>query len=693
MRSNGCYRLAYQDPPPLRIVSGVGMQKIRATFLLFVCVTASGCTAHQVGWSAREVLGLFTVLLAMTGCLLIFADRATVEITAPSKGFGPVFCLTGVFFCILGSRLHLIDAFGSDVPFWDQWDIAGKLYPALTQGTLDPWRLFAPHGEHRILFARLFSLTFIKLNGQWDPIVEMGVHAFIYSLIMTGLCLVLWRLSGRVYLPVFCIMIATIGVLQFSWESALWGSNSFYFLLGFSLLSILLLVCSEPLSFRWFLGLMAALFAQFTAATGFLAPAAVASMLLILCMSGSLGFKKSSPALFILVVFVILGLLLRGPFVEQASHPAFFENLDFIRFLTGIAKAAAWPFRIWPFALLVWSPFFILIWKLLRTRPACTPFLQFLLALGIWALLQAAAIGFARGASASRYRDIHAVGFLVNIIMLFFLIAGSSRWSNEPSWYRRTVWLGAIVLVACIAMSITHFKIAALILERYRLSRIQEVNTARYILTGDPSILLDKPDMHIPYPSADGLIHALSSPSLRDVLPASIRKPLVLDPIESAGFAPSAIPPSLNGLPHRIVTGSWGTDKGSSQAVYLSRPVSTRFGWLVFDVAGGGPGTSLEIIPSKGAAISVSLGRQSDSWRQVMVRAPGGPFRLRASDAGRDGWIAFSWPRELASGGYYARQLCSRNLLVIALGLMSLIAGLTICLREGEPPQPAGLPI
>jgi hypothetical protein len=488
-------------------------------------------------------------------------------------------------------------------------------------------------------------------------------------------------------------MIATIGVLQYSWESALWGSNSFYFLMGFSILSILLLVCSKPLSFRWFLGLPAALFGQFSVATGFLAPAAVVSMLLILCLSGSLDFKKSSPALFILVVFVIVGSLLRGPFVELASNQASLENWDFLAFLTGTAKVAAWPFRIWPLAPLVWSPFFILIWKLLRTRRACTPFMQFLLALGIWALLQAAAIGFARGASASRYRDIHAIGFLVNIIILYFLVAGSSRLSNGLAQYRRTVWLGTIVLIACIAMSVTHFKIASLILERYRLSRIQEVNTARYVLTGDPSCLLDKPYMQIPYPQADDLFYVLGYQSLRDVLPASIRVPLQVEPAECTAFAASAIPPSLEALPHRIVVGSWGTDKGSSHAVYLSRPVSSGFGRLVFDVAGGGPGTSLEILPSEGAVISVPLGRQSDGWRQVVVRAPKGSFTLRALDDSDHGWIAFSRPRELASGGFYARQLCSGNLLVIAFGLIILLAGLKIHLREAKPPRPSELRI
>ncbi|SPF51409.1 conserved membrane hypothetical protein [Syntrophobacter sp. SbD1] len=659
------------------------MTKTDTAVLLFVCIMISGCSMQRTGWSGEEVMWLFAALLALMVCLLYSADRTTLEIAGPSSGLGPAFCLLGIFLCILGSKLHLIGAFGSGVPFWDQWDIAGRLYPAAAQGTLAPSRLFEPYGEHRILFSRLLALTLIEMNGQWDPVVEMVVNAFIYSLIMTGLCLVLWRLSGRAYLPVFCIMIGTIGVLQFSWECVLWGGST-YFLLGFSILSILLLVCSKPLSFSWHLGIVAALLGQFTTATGFIAPAAVALTLIACCLSGSLEFKKSYPALIALVVLAFLVSLLRGPFVDLATHHASFENFDLVGFIAHTTKIAAWPFRAWPFALLVWSPFFILLWKLIRTRPTCTPFMQFLLALGIWSLLQAAAMGFARGASASRYRDIHAIGLMVNIIILFSLAARSKRLSNNASLYRRAVWLGTAVLVACIAMSVTHFKIAALILQRYNLSRLQEVYTAEYILTGDPSYLEDKPCMHIPHPSAEDLIAVLGDPNLRKILPASIRTPLPVEPAESAGFARSAIPPSLAPLPHRIVVGSWRADERSSRAVYVSRAVSSGFGRLVFDVAGGGPGASLEIEPEKGAAIPVPLARQSDGWRQVVVRAPRGTFTLRATDSSDHGWIAFSWPRELANGGYYVRQICSGNLLLTAFGLMSLIAGLAICLREGE---------
>ena len=235
------------------------MQKSRAIILLIACTVTSGCSLHLFKWSMQEVAWFSCLLLVMTGCVLVSANRITLQRAgAPSAGVGPVFCLAGLFFLVWGSKLNLINAFGSDVPFWDQWGIEGILYPAASEGALDPSFLFHPHNVHRPLFLRLFNTMLLGLNGQWDPIVAMVVSSLVYSLILTGLCLVLWRLAGRKNLPLFCVMVSIIGVLHFSWENTLGGIHScWYFLLGFSLLSIILLLCSKPFTIPWLLGLAA----------------------------------------------------------------------------------------------------------------------------------------------------------------------------------------------------------------------------------------------------------------------------------------------------------------------------------------------------------------------------------------------------------------------------------------------------
>jgi hypothetical protein len=660
-------------------VEGRRMQKRKVLVVLFIaCTVASGCSMHLVKWSTREVAWFSCLLLALMGCMLFAANRITLERAgAPSAGIGPVLCLAGLFFLVWGSKLDLINAFGTDIPFWDQWGIDGLLFPGVVEGTLDPSKLFLPHGEHRILFTRLLNTVLFELNGQWDPIVEMVVNSLFYSLILTGLCLVLWRLAGRRNLPIFCIMIAIIGVLHFGWENTLGGVQScFYFLLGFSVLAIVLLLCSRPFSIPWFLGLAATLLGQFSLATGCLALFAVASMLLLNCISGTQKFRESSAALVVLIVVAILEYQL-----VPVSQKAVFERIDPIGSFRVFATMAAWPLSSWTLAAIVWSPFFILIRKQFRVK-GTSQLTQFLLALGIWALLHAAAIAWSRGALSPRYKDIMIVGVLVNLIITFYLFDAHWPLLSRSSSYRGAIWLGAAMLISCTGMSVMHFNTSDIWTAGFR--DIQEVNTARYLLTGDPSSLVDQPRFHIPAPFADSLITVLASPTLRKVLPVSIRAPLAIKPAESFGFSPGATPSELPTLPHRSVLGSWSADKALPRSEYLSCPISSSFQWLVFDIAGGGAGISLEILPSKGPVIPISLGGQSSGWKTVVVEAPRAPFRLHATDRSEHGWLAFSLPRELAGGGYYIRRILSGNLFVLVLGMVSLLSGLITLLNEDE---------
>jgi hypothetical protein len=605
----------------------------------------------------------------------------------------------GLFFLILGAKLDLINAFGSDVPFWDPWGLEGGLFIPALEGRLDPSLLFRSYGEHNVLVSRLLALMLLKLNGQWDPIVELVVNSLIYSLILTGLCLILWRLAGRKNLPLFCLMIAISGVLHFGWENTVSTFQScFYFLLGFSLLAIVLLVCSKPFSVPWFLGLVAALLGQFSLGTGFFPPVVVACVLFINSISGAQRLKESAPAAVALVAASILIFVLvpSGHASLQNGGPMnlFGVCVRAIAFLKQFAKVAAWPFHDGVFAAVLWLPFFILIWKQFRAKGTST-LAQFLLALGIWTLLHAAAIVWSRMSIglefAPRYKDILIAGLWINLIITSYLLRAYVSLLDRPASQRAVVWLGATLLALCTGMSALHLNTSDIWTQYYK--DIQEVNTARYVLTGDPSSLVNQPLYHIPMPSefAEALIKALDNQTLRKILPACIRAPLPLELAENQGFSAEGIPSGLPPLTHRKVLGSWKADKGPAVSEYLSQPVSSGFGWLVLDIAGGGLGTSLEILPSQGPAVRVDVGQLGRGWRKVMVKTPKGPFRLRATDRSEQSYIAFSMPRELAAGGYYTRWILSKNYLVLLLGMVCLLAGLKITLsKESLPLEGSG---
>jgi len=656
--------------------SGQKPARSRAILVLLLCAAVCGCARME--WCGREVAGLSLVCLIVIGFILRAANRITLDAAGPPQGgrLGPFLCLAGLFTVILGAKLHLIDAFGSDVPYYDQWDAEAPFYSLLIKGALDPSSLVAAHNEHRFLLTRLLVFNLFDLNGQWDPLLEIAVNAFIHALILTCLCMVLWRLAGRKYLAEFCIALAFIGLLPFAWENTLLGLESnFYFVLGFSILAMLLLLGSRPFSFSWLLGVAASVCAYFSLAAGLFVPAAVASLLLFACLTEPHRWKEFIPAF----IFLISLCALAYAWVPHLAHHEAFMAKSFLDFFKKFGRSAAWPVNNWLFSPIFWLPVMILAWRQISSRKVSGFFEQFLMALGIWTLLQAAAFAYSRGWMAVRYKDIMAMGSVANFAALLLLLRPLYNGVRR----RAAIVLGAVALVACVvSLAAFHWKLPPELLEMHILMGIEEENTARYVLTGDTSSLVDKPFLHIPYPNAQRLIAVLEDPLVRQILPAGIRAPIVLDQAEGHGFAPTSIPPGLPALPHRVVAGSWQAGRGKTRAVFVSRPVTSRFSWLVLDIAGGGPGTSMELMPTSGKpAVPVPVEKKSTGWRQVLVPAPDGSFTVRAADDG-ESWLAFTWPRELAAGGYFARRFAASGAVLITAGLLGLLMGIAMSLNE-----------
>jgi hypothetical protein len=647
----------------------------RAILVLLLCAAVCGCARME--WSGREVAGLSLVCLIVIGFILHAANRLTLDAAGPPQGgrLRPLLCLAGLFTVILGAKLHLINAFGSDVPFYDQWGLEAPVYSLLIKGALDPSSLVANHNEHRFLLTRLLVFNLFDLNGQWDPLLEMAVNAFIHALILTCLCMVLWRLAGRKHLAEFCIALAVIGVLPFAWENTLLGEQScFFFVLGFSILAMLLLLGSRPFSFSWLLGVAASVCAYFSLAAGLFVPAAVASLLLFGCLTEPRRWKEFIPAF----IFLISLCALAYAWVPHLAHHEALRAKSFLDFFRKFGRFAAWPLKDWPFGPIFWLPVMILAWRQISSRKVSGYFEQFLMALGIWTLLLTAAFAYSRGNLAPRYKDIVAMGSVANFAALLLLL----RPLYDGVRRRAAIVFGAVALVACVSLAAFHWKLPPDLPEMHIFMGIEEENTARYVLTGDTSSLVDKPFLHIPYPDAQRLIAVLEDPLVRRILPAGIRAPIVLDQAEGCGFAPASIPPDLPAPPHRVVAGSWQAGRGKARAVFVSQPVTSRFSWLVLDIAGGGPGTSMELMPTSGKpAVPVRVEKKSTGWRQVMVPAPDGSFTVRATDDG-ESWLAFTWPRELAAGGYFARRFAASGAVLIIVGLLGLLMGIAMSINE-----------
>jgi hypothetical protein len=79
--------------------------------------------------------------------------------------------LLGMFFCIWGAKLWVINRYGNSAPYLDQWHGEGTAIKAYVEGALSPAQFFEAHNEHRVAFTRLLSLLLICGNKQWDNIL------------------------------------------------------------------------------------------------------------------------------------------------------------------------------------------------------------------------------------------------------------------------------------------------------------------------------------------------------------------------------------------------------------------------------------------------------------------------------------------------------------------------------------------
>lgn len=159
---------------------------------------------------------------------------------------------------------------------------------------------------------------------------------------------------------------------------------------------------------------------------------------------------------------------------------------------------------------------------------------ELLLAVGLWVLLQIVAVSFYRGGGggypAVRYADIFFIGVLVNFLAWF-------EWWSEVSPTRFTparvptllLWL-SLLAVGALAASLPAWR--GTFPSMAGRSRVYEQNVARYLQTGDVAQI--EPPHQVPFPLVDWFKRMLDRPSLRGVLPVSVR-PGIAESFASAG--------------------------------------------------------------------------------------------------------------------------------------------------------------
>jgi hypothetical protein len=459
-----------------------------------------------------------------------------------------------LFFTIWGAKLVTIDRYGSDLPYWDQWAKEGDYLLTPWAERHELWKnLFLPHNEHRIAPTLALNLVLVAQGGQWDARVQCVASAALHAALAAGLFL--WTLR-RFPLP---------------WALAAGSRPPPRRRSAHRLgkrprrlpIPVLLPLRLHPLRpprppFR----------------TRALPPLVARRRLRPPC-SREHGLRpaRRRPArrdrrasshrqthprrdawITLAAALVIggLGAYLRTPAPWHDTLHA--KTLG--AFLIYAARCLSWPLPQHPWLVLVlWLPWLGLFFH--RARSALisqhstlnslssaphSASTDFLLAAGLWVLLQIAAVTYSRAGDgampASRYGDIAALGLIVSSLSLVQLAA------LVPCRHRNLSLFGAIYLgciAACVVIA-TRDVVAGPLPDKKKESLASERSVQAFVLTDDYETFAKSP---LPFPLPDWLARILRRPDIRAVLPTSVRAPLRID-----GFAtpaPSPAPP----LPHR----------------------------------------------------------------------------------------------------------------------------------------------
>lgn len=423
---------------------------------------------------------------------------------------------------LLGAKFWLIEKFGNQIPFWDQWDEeGGRLYEPFLKGTLGLSYFFSPHNEHRMMATRLLDLGELCLNGIWNPLLQMVVGAFLHVAAILVLVALLARVAGREYLPAVLAFSVLLFALPNGWENTLWGFQSqVYFAMLFSIISLWWTTLPEPFSLKWCCGFFCMALAFFSMASGVFAAAAAAALGFAFYLMGLRRTPRQLAAVLMLAALFILEIQLTrgvaGP-NELKAHSAF-------QFLAAFYHTLAWPMPHKVLGMLQNLPILAFAVWMFKRKPSTDDPKWFLASLMLCMLGVQAGLAYGRALCpvSSRYLDQFAIMILATFACFLLMLKEGS-----PEWKRRLFPLLALwVLMVSACLQIYNARPSWKEIKDWKnIKIIEEVNVRNYVASGDKGCLQDKGEYGIPYPSAGALASFLDSPEIRKILPADIAPP------------------------------------------------------------------------------------------------------------------------------------------------------------------------
>ena len=439
-----------------------------------------------------------------------------------TKGFAA--WLAALFLAVLGAKLWVVQLYASPLPWWDDWYETAALFKSWLVGLLTWKDFFAPYCEHRILFTRLLELGLLILNGRWDPLLQMVASAVIHTTYVCGLAYCLWEFLGRKNGWLVCLLLLPFFALPYAAENAIWAFNSQAYFLAFLFLPALAgLGFGKMFSGWWWFGLVAAVLGLFTMASGLLAPATVAGLIILRTLKTRRLEKQNAITLGASLAVVALGAALYVQYAGDAGLRAH----DFSEFAAAFTRNVTWPFINAPvMALFIALPLLALFALYFRADFAPARGAEFLLALGLWSLLQSVALAYGRRnfgevVPASRYMD--KLNVLVIASLFATVLLGQHWWRGETS--KKFALLFTLVFSTLIFLGlgrISEIVVNSLLVPTRMTTLIAEERVETFMATGDERELLEQPTVR---PDPRVTLDVLRNAQLQTILPASCQPP------------------------------------------------------------------------------------------------------------------------------------------------------------------------
>ena len=634
------------------------------------------------------------------------------------KRLFPIAIAASLFLIIIGAKWRMIELYGSDMPDWDQWDAEGMyLYPPWFANEPFLQALFTPHNEHRVVLTKLQSLAQTLAGGQWDARVQTMCNAVLHTVLAVALFMLgrRWlaaeapRMNARANLllrGLWFLVVAACFALSPAWQNTLGGFHSQqYWLLGLSLITLVILPFTHPRQGEWWLGLLAGSVVLLSMCSGLLAAAAVLVVLTFRIIRRSATLREAWPTVLVCVALCAVGWLTR----KEVDYHTALRARSVGEFFLYTLKSLQWPVLTTHLgALLLWLPWVGVVvqaWRQPTSRVAAT-----LAGVGGWVLLQIIATAYTRGAGADwpayRYMDTLLFGLVVNGLAMLWLatrISPGARWKWTAGAAFIALWMTAIGYNLNREMRGLQDGLHNLA-NRYRQA---EENTRAFLATNDIQFL-ERPD--VPYPGAPALKFRLEQPGTRQLMPVSMRIPVRVTTRETSGFVvtdsshqppylgpvggQSGISPATAPLTAYQVFGSFTAAGGAATGSWQSAPLRVEAGtWLKFETAGalgdnGDPKIKLALTDARtGERLAEVQAKRApgDHWRAVYVEAPDRPFTITATDESTEQWLAFTAPTEMSPLSYRAWRLSKASYPFIVAGVIaSLLLGAAALLIEKE---------